>query len=263
MSYSNDQVAQKERISLIIDQLSQGVPRDIIAEQFGYKNWKCLDTYMRRHGYYWDRIRKAYLGAERDTSSKSDSTRFDTKSSPDDIIRLFSIGLLDAKQIAGKMGFAGHKEMGEYMRSHGYIWSSNAMNYILSPNSKSVDTPFKGSIDISLMDYNEIGSQSKVSSFETEKYEMLLDFLWQSRDQLVKLIESYNASHHVNLYNIPGQAKTKSIYLSDALSGLMRSFCEQHNITQKQGYEAALVEYLSARGYKEKVDQLLTSTDLK
>lgn len=247
---------KQERVVQILEMLKAGQPRDKIADQFGYSNWKSLDIYMRRHGFSWDSQRHIYKKVlsenlsekEMNSSFKANNTLDDV--SPEDIIRLFNTGILDARDIAKRTGFPGHKEMAAYMRHKGYIWSSDTMNYINSnPSTNTEDA---------LPEQNQIHIDHSFSEVRiNDKYLSLLEFLWESRDRLIKIIEAKNDDSKIKIYNIPGQAKTKSIFLSDRLSDLMTALCEKHNISQRQGYEAALVEYLSVKGFQDKVEQLL------
>lgn len=88
-----------------------------------------------------------------------------------------------------------------------------------------------------------------------------MELLWQSKDNLIKVLESMNADDKIQVYHIPDQAKTKSIFLSDGLSTLMMTLCQKHGMSQKQGYEAALVEYLSKYGFQDKVSELLKARE--
>lgn len=248
---------KKERVVQILEMLEAGKPRDEIADQFGYSTWKSLDIYMRRHGFSWDGQRHIYKKTlSEDFSEKEVNASFKTHNtladvSPDDIIRLFNTGILDARDIAKRTGFPGHKEMAAYMRHKGYIWSSDTMNYINSnPSTNTEDT---------LPEQKQIHIDHSLSELRiNDKYLPLLEFLWESRDKLIKVIEAEkNDKGKIKIYNIPGQAKTKSIFLSDRLSDLMIALCEKHNISQRQGYEAALVEYLASKGFQDKVEQLL------
>lgn len=147
--------------------------------------------------------------------------------------------------------------MAAYMLRHGYIWPSSSLNYI-NKNPAPLKVSLESSADETLSKTLKVHtSPSSTESMAIEKYLTLLEFLWQSRDNLIKVIESMNSENKVQVYHIPGPAKTKSIFLSDALSELMITFCQKNSLSQKQGYEAALIEYLSKYGFHEGIDQLL------
>ena len=271
MSQQNSQRAKTERVSQILEMLLEGQPRDKIADQFGYSTWKSLDIYMRRHGFSWNNQTQIYTKTAPETpaleplncpnpdnNAAADSDP--TEINPEDVVRLFSFGILDARDIAKRAGFASHKEMATYMLRRGYIWSSVSSNYINSnPHSEAFSD---SSTEDILSETEEVQtSPSLTGNASFEKYRTLLEFLWQSRDNLIKVIESMNVDDKIRVYHIPGQAKTKSIYLSDSLSDLMTTLCQKHSLSQKQGYEAALVEYLSKYGFRDRVETLLKAPE--
>ncbi|MDO0824405.1 hypothetical protein [Desulfosporosinus nitroreducens] len=266
MSQQNSKRAKHERVGQILEMLQAGQPRDKIADQFGYSTWKSLDIYMRRHGFTWDSQRHIYTNAVSEVPLKKELAvpidRDDdalTDVSPEEVVRLFSTGILDARDIAKRTGFPGHKEMASYMLRRGYVWSSTSLNYIdsnPSPQKTSLNSCTEAEDSLQVIDRVPTGhSLSEV--LINDKYISLLEFLWESRNKLVKVIESLNDEDKIQVYPIPGQAKTKSIFLSDRLTDLMMALCDKHNLSQKQGYEAALVEYLSRNGFRDRVEELL------
>src|SRR5665648_169005 len=270
MSQQSSQRIKQERVSQILEMLQKGQPRDKIADQFGYSTWKSLDIYMRRHGFTWDSQNHIYTNAMSEAPHKEELTvpkGVDdgnlAEVNPEEVVRLFSLGILDARDIAKRTGFPGHKEMATYMRHRGYVWSATSINY-LNSNPSPLMTILAGSTDaidsLQLKDDAPLGhSLSNVLS--NDKYVTLLEFLWQSRDKLIKVIESITVENEIRVYTVPGKAKTKSILLSDGLTNLMLALCQEHSLSQRQGYEAALVEYLMKYGYRDNVEHLLNNVE--
>lgn len=256
MAQASFQVSNNERVHQIMDMLLEGISREKISEQFGYRTWKSLDVYMRRHGFSWDSQGRIYTNAAPKVHLSDESNLNSSDVNPQEVIQLFSHGILDSREIAKRMGFSGHKEMAMYMLRHDYVWSAASINYI---NSKALSTKesIEGSSEEMPSLKEEYATHSLVGDISIDKYGTLLEFLWQSRDILIKVIESKNGGEKIQVYNIPGQAKTKSVYLSDGISDLMLSLCQKHNLSQKQGYEAALVEFLSKYGFHDRVEELL------
>lgn len=266
MSQQNSQNAKHDRIDQILKMLQAGLPREKIADQFGYRTWKSLDIYMRRHGFSWDSQRQIYTNAMSHVQLREESKATPivdgsslTDVTPEEIVRLFGTGILDAREIAKKTGFTGHKEMAAFMLRCGYVWSPSTLNYINSnpSSSKSCLDTYRENENNLQYRVRQLTNTSLAEDMTSDKYSSLLEFLWQSREKLIRVIESMNDGDKIQVYNIPGQAKTKSIFLSDRLSDLMSSLCEKHSLSQKQGYEAALVEYLSKNGFRDRVEQLL------
>jgi len=257
MSQQNSQKVKNERVCQVLKMLKEGQPRDKIADQFGYSTWKSLDIYMRRHGFSWDAQRHLYTLSIAEAPPKEESNSASTDINPEEIVRLFSIGILDSREIAKRTGFSGHKEMASYMLRHGYIWSATSLNYI-NPNPSPRNGDLETTSEDNLSKTREVMGNTNVT---LDKYISLLEFLWQSRDQLIKVIESMTTENRIRIYTIPGKAKTKSIFLSDDLSELMLTLCQKHSLSQRQGYEAALVEYLMKYGYQDNIEQLLNSQE--
>lgn len=272
MSQQNRSCIKKERVDQILELLKAGRLREEIADQFGYSTWKSLDIYMRRHGFIWDGQNQIYTNSLLKTDLKdpsdlrsndiSPSSIEDLTFNPEEVVRLFGLGILDARDIAKRVGFSSHKEMAAYMLRRGYVWSPTTLNYLntnASEDKLNLDTNVASKT--SSETEPEIINKNSVSESNTyDKYTSLLEFLWQSRDKLIKIVESMTEISNINVYHVPGSAKTKSIYLSDDLSDLMIQLCEKHSLSQRQGYEAALVEFLRKYGFRDQVDKLINSS---
>lgn len=263
MAQPNNQQVKNERINQVLRMLQAGQPRDKIADQFGYSTWKSLDIYMRRHGFTWDSHRQLYTKAAPEPPPQEELSMPNLEINPEDVVKLFSIGILDSREIAKRTGFSGHKEMATYMLRHGYIWSASSLNYI-NPNPAPLQVGLAGISEDDFPEIKEVqtdGYATHNGNLSIDKYKTLLEFLWQSRDQLIKVIESMKTEHKIQVYTLPGKAKTKSIFLSDGLAELMLTFCQKHSLSQRQGYEAALVEYLIKCGYQDSIEQLLNTKE--
>ena len=205
MSQQNSPQSKNDRISQVLKMLQAGQPRDKIADQFGYSTWKSLDIYMRRHGFSWDGQKQLYTISIPAVPPEEESNLPSADINPAEVVRLFSMGILDSREIAKRTGFSGHKEMALYMLQHGYIWSATSLNYI-NPNSAPPQVDLAGNHAEDLqktselkIDHLEIGN----GNICLEKYKTLLEFLWQSRDQLIKIIETTNTENQIQIYTIP------------------------------------------------------------
>ncbi|SHN79494.1 hypothetical protein [Desulfitobacterium chlororespirans] len=262
MSQLQNQQGKASRVNEILNKLRSGQSREAISVHYGYSTWKSLDMYMRRNGFTWDSQRRIYTNAEAGSTEGPSSAGTDlTEINPAEIIRLFELGILDAREIAKKTGFPSHKDMAAFMRRRGYIWSSTESNYMdsnPSPQEQSLNSIGKNEDTLARV-AAEHSRSSLSEGFPSDKYITLLEFLWNSRDKLIKMIESIeeSESHKVQVYTIPGEAKTKSIFFSNELATLMTAFCKDHSMSQKQGFEAALIEYLAQHGYEHEINCLL------
>ncbi|CDX03431.1 Hypothetical protein DPCES_3545 [Desulfitobacterium hafniense] len=262
MSQLQNRQRKASRVNEILNKLRSGQSREAISDHYGYSTWKSLDMYMRRNGFTWDSQRRIYTNAEAGSTEGPSLASTDlTEINPDEIIRLFGLGILDAREIAKKTGFPSHKDMAAFMGCHGYVWSSAESNYMDSnppPQEQSLNNMGKNE-DTLAKAAAEHSRSPLTEGFPSDKYITLLEFLWNSRDKLIKMIESTEElqNHKVQVYTIPGEAKTKSIFFSNELATLMTAFCKDHCMSQKQGFEAALIEYLAQHGYEHEINSLL------
>ncbi|PUU89092.1 MAG: hypothetical protein CI948_2070 [Halanaerobium sp.] len=58
-------------------------------------------------------------------------------------------------------------------------------------------------------------------------------------------------------FAVPGTTKTKSVYMADRLAELVTEFSKVRNVSQRDIFEAAVIEYLRKYGYRDAVDSLL------
>ncbi len=88
----------------------------------------------------------------------------------------------------------------------------------------------------------------------------LLTFLEQNKQKLELLL-----SGHLNgsplLYNIKGKRSTKTIFFSEDLQRVMNDYCEETKTKQGDLVEIALVTYLTAKGYNEKLKDIILSPE--
>lgn len=118
-----------DKVEYIIQQIENGITREQLAEEFGNKDYKALDMYMRRRGYTWDAELGNYI--LRDSKVKSNEFRNSKIQSGKvaEIINLFRQGL-DAKAVAEQLFFPSHRALAEYMAQQGYVWDIKEKNYV-------------------------------------------------------------------------------------------------------------------------------------
>lgn len=247
------------RVKEIIRSLTEGKSRDDIVKRFDYSNWRSADMYMRRKGFVWDQNRQNYTPAATNSVSLPKGSTSTAPPKVFVVMSLFEDGETDPRSVAKRVGFKDHREMAEYMRSKGYVWSTGDNNYV----------EFAGEIVGGSMDENSSKlREGKVFSLPTANagssevmdladYLPLLELLERNKEQLIDLLMPALEDGTVPHYAVPGNVKSKSVYLSADLSNLMGYYCERRNLTQKQAYEAAMIEYLRRYGFKREVDSLL------
>lgn len=58
-------------------------------------------------------------------------------------------------------------------------------------------------------------------------------------------------------YAVPGEVRTKAIYMSDVIAKLAGEFSREKKVALREVMEGALVEYLMKYGFKREVEMLL------
>lgn len=282
-----------DRVNEILADLCEGKTREEIAGKYEYTHWKNLDIYMRRRGFAWDGENKIYIP----TSTKMDSIKKKYEITANGksglIISLFSNSSADAREISVKTGFKDHREMAAYMESKGYAWSPEKKNYvenaglvkpdreitaeIAEPVESENVIPFSfesastasdsssdaGTASVKKTDERKhrdggMDEDCKASEVLPDRYAELLEFLDRNKNKLYALLMSSGTqAGTVPRFIVPGTTKTKSVYMSDLLSKLINEFSESKNISQRDIFEGAIIEFLKKYGYAREIDLLL------
>lgn len=254
-----------EKIKYVIESINDGKDPESIAKDLGYKNYKSLDMFMRREGYIKERRSGNYypknghgIILEEDSSS---NTSIPLKVMQ--IIKLFKENKLNPKQIANEMGFESPREMAIYMKSKGYIWDSQRNNYISEKKIEIEDN--KEEIDVDIFRTKEIEKESQIEAIENDflKYIDIIKYLDSRKERLIEIIESSFEGEAGKLprYVIKGLFITKSIHMSSKLDQMVRDFSEEKNVSQKDIFEVALIDFFKKYGYHKEIQTLLNSYD--
>lgn len=255
----------------ILKSLMEGKSRDTIALSLNHKNYRTLDMYMRRRGYIWDSIRQTYILKNDFSSNNSFSDSISGKVQR--IIGLFNSGL-EPIEVAKKAGMPDHRSMAAYMKSKGYIWSTEKQNYVLlkGEQNKTESEIFKSTTynpdlmeDIDLIDSKDIvnhnTSISNVSSPHIGRLENLipmLEMIDKNKDRLAELL-SVNSSSTIPRYIVGGITITKSLCMSHSLAELIKEFSKEKNISQREIFEVAIIEFFKKYGYDKEINALFSS----
>ncbi len=282
-----------DRVNEILADLGEGKTREEIAVKYEYTHWKNLDVYIRRRGFVWDGENKTYIPASTKMDALKKRHEITANGKSGLIITYFSIENADAREIAVKNGFKDHRAMAAYMESEGYVWSPEKKNYVqnaglVKPDGEiaaevseyaefenvipfpleSPSTNADASSNIATASVNEPDERKRIDGGNTEglqrekslpeRYEELLEFLDRNKNKLYSLLmASGNQAGTVPRFIVPGTTKTKSVYMSDLLSKLINEFSESKNISQRDIFEGAIIEFLKKYGYAREIDLLL------
>lgn len=245
----------------ILKRLMEGLSREELALELEHKSYRTLDMYMRRRGYRWDSNKHIYvLKPDLNVMSVPSSST----SKVERILSLFKAGI-DPKEIAKRAGMKDHRAMATYMKSKGYIWSSEKQTYILQKG----EIPIKNDINkiVDTKNISALGSEKpaeEAKSFSVEKYPKIerlekllpmLEMLDRNRDKLVHLL-ALNEGGTIPRYVVGGVTITKSLCMSHPLAELVKEFSKEKNISQKEIFEVAIIEFLKKYGYENEINSL-------
>lgn len=75
--------------------------------------------------------------------------------------------------------------------------------------------------------------------------------------RLLNLLQPYGSGGQIPQYTIPGVAKTKTVQMIHSLDQMVTDFAKEKNMTQRDVFEVALIEFFKRFGYERQVEVLL------
>ncbi|WP_238882320.1 hypothetical protein [Clostridium sp. YIM B02551] len=237
----NNEVEMK--IQRVLELCKAGNNRHEVAKILGYKDYKGLQAYMKRYQYTWnDSIQNYQKLSEYEKQVKTERIlreyEDEASSKPARIISMFS-KKLEARDIAKKQGFENHKTMASYMKARGYIWNNEKTNY---------------ERDSSIIVDDEEENQSGRNIHNSDIFQMLEN----NKEKLMELLNSYSNDEMVMpRYVVGGLCVTKSVHMVTGLDLLIREYSTEKNISQKDMFQIAMIEFLKKYGYKREVGALI------
>lgn len=251
-----------EKALKIIGLFQEGKDKHEIAKQFGYKDYKGMQVYMKRHGYQWNDEIMNYQSiyneqeeTDKDNSMKSVKTMLTKKVAA--IIAMLNKEK-DIKIVARKLNFESHRKMAEYMKSKGYKWNHEKKNYEYVGSSEEVNK-----LDGRKTIKEKACSNNSINTGEPQNndncYNELFEFLNQNKDRLTEILleESVNSQTAMPRYIITGVNITKSVHMVCGLDQIIRDFSQEKNISQKEMFQVAMIEFFKKYGYKREIEALM------
>ena len=234
----------------ILRHLAEGKDRHEAAMLLGYQSYIGLHNYMVRHNFIWNNEVGNYINPD-DNTTITKVIRM-KESMPGakitSIISEFQNGL-SSREIAKRFNFESARDMANYMRIKGYFWDNKIKNY---------KTQLDETIDI-MMEVNdvEINNDEKKQQDETFKYNDILDFLDNNKEKLKVMLKEDFDNGKIPRYVLCGINVTKSVHMVSTLDQLTRAYSQEKNITQREIFQVALIEFFRKYGYDKEVDALL------
>jgi hypothetical protein len=157
------------------------------------------------------------------------------------IIALFQQNM-GAKEVATRLHFVDHRQMANYMKNRGYVWNSEKRNYEFKVETNS--------------------QSSNISNVEVscgDSVTEVMTFLKAHKEVLMEIFSIHSPIPQMPRYVIPGVYTTKSVYMNHNFDQLARQFSEEKNISQRDIFEIALIDFFKKYGYHEKVKALISA----
>lgn len=255
---NQEQPVYDKRVHEILRALAAGRTREELAKEAGNSNWKTIDMYMRRRHFSWDSQKQTYTPKVEPIVHELSTD----SSKAGHVISLLSKEGADAKIVAERLGFRDNRELAEYMHIRGYVWGSKENNYvkqvgevIVPLDDEQLETPLKiNSLDMS--------NHSEASNINTDRmnlefYLPLLAMLDKHQDRLLDLIVPSSSTGTIPRFIVPGVAKTKTVQMMHPLEQLVVDFSREKNISQRELFEVALIEFFQRYGYEHEINRLL------
>ncbi|KZZ85050.1 hypothetical protein [Bacillus sp. SJS] len=243
-----------EKVQGILRSLANGKTREEIADDEGNKNWKSVDMYMRRRNFQWDGHKQTYVPK---VMEKKEWQQLDA-SKAGQVISLLSKEGADLRSVAGRLGFKDHKELAIYMNSKGYAWVTDTNNYlkqmgkVLQPEEPKIEK------DIISPLLEETSLNDGVNAVHIHQFLPILQLLEKHQERLSDLIIPGSQVGTIPRYIVPGIATTKTIHMMNTIVQLVLDFSREKNITQREIFEVALIEFFRKYGYENEIERLLT-----
>jgi hypothetical protein len=261
-----EQPIYDEKVNYILTALKNGKSREEIADDLNYSSYKSMDMYIRRKNFLWDADRGTYV-------PKADDPGFENKkltgisSKADLIISLFADEGSDPKTVARKVGFNDHKDLADFMKRQNYIWATEERNYVHQSEMEEEGEeeseklpPETAGKDLAAEIRKQVERQVNVAE-RLAKFTPVMEFLEENMDSLQELLvktdDGEDNEGEIPKFAVPGTTKTKSVYMADRLAELVTEFSKVRNVSQRDIFEAAVIEYLRKYGYRDAVDSLL------
>lgn len=246
-------VLEDERVQEILQGLTQGKTREELAEEFGHKNYKTLNMYMRRRNFEWDSDKGIY----KLVMEKPQPAVIHTSKAHRIIQLIEQQEEPDLRHIAILMGFDSYKELAAYMGAKHYTWSSEQNNYVKQAVVEEPSPQLAPKISSELTVSTTPILPTNTEDENLSEYLSLLKMLKKNELRLMSILQPYGVGGQIPRYTIPGVAKTKTVQMIHSLDQMVTDFAKEKNMTQRDVFEVALIDFFNRYGYERQVEVLL------
>lgn len=241
-----------EKIKEIQFQLATGKSRPEIAKKMGYKDVTGLYHFAARHKLKWNKEKSNY------DATGNDGKPIEAVKPPVDtptgkaasVITMFERGM-DGREIAKKLKYKSYQAMADDMKTKGYVWSEHKKNYVKKGQEIAAEPEKAAKETKQQIAKQQPKTENEDSRQASGKYTEILDMLLEKRDRLIEVLNS--EPKVIPRYILAGTVTAKTIGIVDVLDKLVKEFCDEKNLKQKELIEIALIEFLRKYGYRDEV----------
>jgi len=258
------EMTNTQKIAYIIEGLTKGISRDILADDLGYSNYKCMDIFLNRNGYKWNKQKQNY---DCQQQVKNTNLSIVPQSKAEQVVRFIAAGK-DTKETAVLTGFGEAQSLATFMLAKGYVWDDEAENYVKG-RSLEVTTAIEDNVTPEEVVVEAIaaipsGASTEIALSLEEQFTLkqalpLLQILLENKHTLEKLLDSSDGDEEVTLprFNVPGKSFTKCVYITDLMDQIVKDYSLRNNVSQKDIFNVALVEFFRKHGFALEINTLL------
>ena len=205
------EMSNTQKIAYIIDGLTKGISRDVLADDLGYSNYKCMDIFLNRNGYKWNKQKQNY-----DCQQPVKNTKLSIvpQSKAEQVVRFIASGK-DVKETAVLTGFGEAQSLATFMLAKGYVWDEEADNYVKGngvEDSSTIDFEAISEEAIETVPTVSSGTAAGIALSLEEQFLLkqalpLIQQLLENKDTLEQLMVSSDADEEATLprFSIPGR----------------------------------------------------------
>lgn len=265
----NIKAVYNEKVHSIIKLFTEGKSLEEVAKDMNYTNPKSMDIYMRRRNFHFVKARGNYEPVK--VEREGTTLELPSSSRVFRAIQLLGKEGADPKATAKRLGFKDHIDLANFMKSRGYLYDMEIANYTKKKgevSSEDNDTLKKDDnldvhnsiCDDALLAIKQDPSNMKeiFNSEHAMEYLNLLEMLRKNKEKLIGILVPEIENGKIPRFVVGGTFVTKSVHMSNLLDELVREFSNDKNISQKEVFEVALIEFFRKYGYESAVETMFS-----
>jgi len=255
-----------EKVKDIIKGFMEGKSLEEIAKSLGYSNIRSMGIYMHRKNFQFNKSKGNYepiVAARNETI-----VELPTSSKVANAIQFLSKEGADIRATAKRLGFKDHRDMASFMKCKGYVYDTDIKNYVKKKgeiiikedveNLEGRPTNFDCNNGVSLLDDDKNDLKELLNSDHADEYLNILEMLLKNKDKLVDFLMPELQNGKIPRFTVGGTFVTKSVHMSNLLDEMVREFSAEKNMSQREIFEVALIEFFRKYGYETAIETMFS-----